>query len=96
MGNERTSVALSLSLYSRLSSLIPSLSVKVTETSAVGVVKDGIGAYCHSENGEVLSVSSDFIRVQGTGNQKFSIFQYGEVKNVEIDFSSVSVVEISV
>ena len=60
------------------------------------VVKDGTGAYCHSENGEVLSVSSDFIRVQGTGNQKFSIFQYGEVKNVEIDFSSVSVVEISV
>ena len=58
------------------------------------VINDGIGAYCHSEDGEVLSVSKERIRVQGTGKQNFSILQNGEVKIAEIDFSAKSVAEI--
>ena len=60
------------------------------------VVKDGIGAYCHSEQGEVLSVSEHCIRVQGIGKQTFSILQEGKVKTVEIDFSVNSILEISI
>jgi hypothetical protein len=59
------------------------------------VVKDDIGAYCHSEGGEVLTVNKDYVRVQGIGKQQFSILKQGQVKTVEIDFGDVGITEIS-
>ena len=59
------------------------------------VVKDDIGAYCHSEGGEVLTVNKDYVRVQGIGKQQFSILKQGLVKTVEIDFGEAGIMEIS-
>lgn len=60
------------------------------------VIQNNVGAYCHSERGEVLAVTDQYIRVQGIGRQTFSLLKDGIEKTIEIDFSQASIVEISI
>ena len=60
------------------------------------VIKNNVGAYCHSEKGEVLAITDKYIRVQGIGKQTFSLLKDGKMKVVEVDFSQASIVEISI
>jgi hypothetical protein len=54
----------------------------------VKCVTDGTrAAWATSEEGEVLSVSSDGIRVQGTGKVTFCVAENGRVRTVTVDFS---------
>jgi hypothetical protein len=60
------------------------------------VIQNNVGAYCHSERGEVLAVTDQYIRVQGIGRQTFSLLKDGIEKTIEIDFLQASIVEISI
>lgn len=44
-------------------------------------------AYPHTEDGEVLSIDGDTVRVQGVGRVTFTLAKDGTQKTIEIDFS---------
>ncbi len=47
--------------------------------------------WCNTENGDVLSVSNDEIKVQGTDTAEFTIAENGTLKNITIDFTKETV-----
>ena len=51
------------------------------------VVKGGVGAYCRSEDGEVLEINENGVRFQGRGKARFTVLKGGAEKTTEIDFS---------
>lgn len=60
------------------------------------VVERGVGAYCHSEQGEVLQVEENFIRVQGVGIQTFTVLKNGKQTAITVDFSDKSMINLEV
>ena len=59
------------------------------------VAANGIGAWPHTEEGEVLSVNSREVTVQGVGTITFSVAANGTVQKKEIDFSKHPIQTIS-
>lgn len=55
------------------------------------VCNDTCAAWAESEDGEVLSVSENLVRVQGTGKVVFCIAKNGNVEKINVDFSDCSV-----
>ena len=48
-------------------------------------------AWPHDENGEVICLTENGARVQGTGKVLFTLAQNGEKKEIEVDFAGASV-----
>ena len=55
------------------------------------VSNEKISVWCTSENGDVLAVTDDGIRVQGIGKAEFIIAENGKTKNVSVDFSKETI-----
>ena len=60
------------------------------------VTRDGILAYPHTEDGEVLAIDGNTVRVQGVGKVDFTFAKDGTAKTVTLDFTNDPVQEISV
>ncbi len=59
-------------------------------------IKDNICAFPHDENGEVISICNDVVKVQGKNIVKFSIIKNQLMQEMEIDFTSNGVFEIKI
>ena len=60
------------------------------------VTRGDVLAYPHTEDGEVLSIDGDTVRVQGVGKVLFTVAKNGTKKTVELDFTNIPVQIISV
>ena len=58
------------------------------------VVCDDIAVWCHSEEGEILSIANNQIQLQGTGNLGFSIGYKGRTSTIEVDFTKEPIVTV--
>ncbi len=55
------------------------------------VVSDGCAAWPHTEDGEVLSVANDAVRVQGVGKVVFTLAKNGVQRDLAVDFSEKTI-----
>ncbi len=60
------------------------------------VVNNDIAVWPHSENGEVLGIHGDEVRLQGTGKLVFTVAKGGSTRDITLDFSRDAVQIITV